>query len=583
MSPEARRHLFLLSIGPVQPFIQVSRKSQDLWAGSELLSEFARTAAEALLKKEVGARMILPPSTAIASDAPIANKILVLLPVGVKAADAAGEVRKALCARLKTMGAGLDGRLSKYGVTVDGVLWTRQTERFLEIAWAAKEVDGSDIGAIRNELELALDGRKRLRDFEPYVGHEGRRKSSLDGAFEGVLEEKARQLLQKKVGEVWFGTGEQLDAMGLLRRFHPKRERWPSVSAVAVRPFVDRMKLMDRNLLEATEVRRNKLNTAAKLAGIEHDAVDSDWSFLIQNKAARERLLKKTLDDVLPSEVAGALESFEKAVEVLLDAGRRLDVKPSPYYAFFSADGDHMGARLGNCTTEMELTTLAGQVSAFASRVLQEYQAHEAVKVIYAGGDDVLGFCAMDEVPNVVRFLFDAFGTSVRDATLSIGMAISHARDSMREAIQLSQRAQREAKDRGGDRCCLWVSKRSGGDTRVVLGREELDDPFVKLARALRAGDVPHGFAYEVRRLGGLLADVDDTLRKQEFVRILRQKRAKEEWRDRLAGRLDVVPGDERRFEERADDLVSLLIVASNWGKHVQPDPSAGPAPGVMP
>ena len=40
------RHMLLISLGPVQDFIASARRCQDLWFGSWLLSDLARTTAE---------------------------------------------------------------------------------------------------------------------------------------------------------------------------------------------------------------------------------------------------------------------------------------------------------------------------------------------------------------------------------------------------------------------------------------------------------------------------------------------------------------------------------------------------------
>jgi CRISPR-associated protein Cmr2 len=42
------RYLFTMSLGPVQGFIAAARRTRDLWAGSWLLSEVAKAAANCL-------------------------------------------------------------------------------------------------------------------------------------------------------------------------------------------------------------------------------------------------------------------------------------------------------------------------------------------------------------------------------------------------------------------------------------------------------------------------------------------------------------------------------------------------------
>lgn len=52
-------YLFLFTIGPVQEFIAAARRTRDLWAGSQLLSELSRTIAIAL-RDETKENLIFP-------------------------------------------------------------------------------------------------------------------------------------------------------------------------------------------------------------------------------------------------------------------------------------------------------------------------------------------------------------------------------------------------------------------------------------------------------------------------------------------------------------------------------------------
>src|SRR5690606_37380159 len=64
----------LFSIGPVQDFIATARKGQDLWFGSWLLSELARTAAETAQAK--GAVLIMPAPISLEGQRAVANKVV---------------------------------------------------------------------------------------------------------------------------------------------------------------------------------------------------------------------------------------------------------------------------------------------------------------------------------------------------------------------------------------------------------------------------------------------------------------------------------------------------------------------------
>ena len=76
------QHLVALAIGPVQSFIEAARRTRDLWAGSQLLSQMAQGLCTQLVKQ--GATPIFPDPPTGAGSGPgqvVSNKVLVLLPL----------------------------------------------------------------------------------------------------------------------------------------------------------------------------------------------------------------------------------------------------------------------------------------------------------------------------------------------------------------------------------------------------------------------------------------------------------------------------------------------------------------------
>ncbi|HXF06619.1 MAG TPA: type III-B CRISPR-associated protein Cas10/Cmr2 [Blastocatellia bacterium] len=152
----------LFALGPVQSFIAAARKTQDLWAGSYLLSFLSWQAmkvvaeswgpdaiifpdlcgqpfADLWLIEEKGLKFIEKPSEEKLSAPTVPNRFLAILP----ASEAAGlarqvdervrEVFKIICFAVKK------GVEREAGITPDDGwdrIWRRQVENFLEIYWA---------------------------------------------------------------------------------------------------------------------------------------------------------------------------------------------------------------------------------------------------------------------------------------------------------------------------------------------------------------------------------------------------------------------------------------------------------------
>jgi CRISPR-associated protein Cmr2 len=245
-------HLLLVTLGPVQDFIAQARRTRDLWYGSHLLSELGRAAARALV--DGGAKLIFPSLETgdpqlVACLAPlrvdntppqnIANKLLAEVPDGCDPQELARTARKAvadywrdkIAANVKKNCAGL------FANGIDDV-WTEQVDSFLE--FAASWLPLGEYAQTRRQLEQAIAGRKLLRDFDPWTRGRGNvPKSSLDGARESVLlppKQRASELVRRyRIAE-----GEQLDAVGLVKRAGGDPDQFVPVVNVALSSWLQR-------------------------------------------------------------------------------------------------------------------------------------------------------------------------------------------------------------------------------------------------------------------------------------------------------------------------------------------------------
>ncbi|HXT35212.1 MAG TPA: type III-B CRISPR-associated protein Cas10/Cmr2, partial [Chloroflexota bacterium] len=160
--------LLAISLGPVQEFIAAARKTRDLWYGSALLADLARSAARALA--DGGAELIFPDLTAGGDSAPVANKLLAIVPDAP--AERAAHARRAAEARLL---AARDDALTvarERGLMplLDRSLLDQQLDGFLEwfAAWWPYNPAGPDsYPEARRQVEALLAGRKAVRDFVP--------------------------------------------------------------------------------------------------------------------------------------------------------------------------------------------------------------------------------------------------------------------------------------------------------------------------------------------------------------------------------------------------------------------------------
>jgi CRISPR-associated protein Cmr2 len=478
-------HLLLVTLGPVQDFIAQARRTRDLWYGSHLLSELGRAAARALVGG--GAKLIFPSLQAgdpqlvaclaplRADDTPpqnIANKLLAEVPDGIdpqqlaKAArDAvAGYWRNEVAAPVKARCAGL------LAYNVEAV-WNEQIDSFLE--YSASWLPLAEYAATRRQLEQAIGGRKLLRDFDPWLEGRGNvPKSSLDGARESVLRRSKTDRdnrgpvrdaeLAKKYR---IADGEQLDAVGLVKRAGGEPEQFVPVVNVALSSWLWRARQAARPELGALEaacrdagvarVARPDLPCAAPFAFDGSVLLPSRWRSVFEEQGLQ-----------------GDWETWGREhVRPLL---RKLD-EPYPYVACLVADGDRMGRAIDHLGSADAHRAFSKALAGFADEARKVVEREHRGALVYAGGDDVLAFVALPEAlacADALRTAFEgamvaACGTLAPDTrpTLSVGIGIGHVMESMGDLLALGRQAEREAK-RDRNALAVLVDKRSGG-TRV--------------------------------------------------------------------------------------------------------------------
>lgn len=502
-------HLLLVTLGPVQDFIAQARRTRDLWYGSHLLSELARAAARALV--DGGAELIFPAlkkgnpelEPCLAPLRPngraprkVANKLLAEVPSGVNPQQLARTVREAVMRYWRdNLAASVKAKCT--GLLASGIdaVWDEQVDTFLE--FAASWLPIGDYVETRRRLEQAIAGRKMLRDFGAWTQGRGSvPKSSLDGARETVLrppDSRDASLVRK----YRIADGEQLDAIGLVKRCGGEPDQFVPVVNVALASWVDLASSVAPTEFEA-------LRDACREVGI--------------SRVARPDLpcvapFPFDASVLLPSRWRSVFE--EQGLERNAESWGRQHVQPIlrklsepyPYVACLVADGDHMGRaidRLGSASEHRRFSEALARFSGEARNIVE--QKHRGA-LVYTGGDDLLAFLPLPEAFSCADDLRKRFANAMASAcpsiaaaerpTLSVGLGIGHVMESMGDLLALGRQAEREAK-RDRNALAVVLDKRSGG-TRSWRAPWS-DDPVRALhhAAALLQDRLPSRKVYEI-------------------------------------------------------------------------------------
>lgn len=523
------QYLVMLSIGPVQSMIAAARRSRDLWSGSWLLSELAKSCAKSL--KEQGANLIFPyvdnaSLLQMNSDFSVGNKLQVIIEANNtdELIQIINQAKKATQARFLHE---VDASFKQLSHATDDIrqdVWNAQKNNYLEIQSAWAKIDTSKNDGYKHAIQKAssaLAARKATRDFspaatDPYDATRMLPKSSLDGAYETILNKPHNKLKTKTQTKLSLSDSEQLDCLGAIKRlgFDDKAEQFTPFTRVTAHAWIEKLVADGINLdpiksiydaliqLEvATRVRGNK--------GIYADfAYDSQFLYSYRLDAAIKEW--NQVDDAIG-------DQLELLKQQLLPIWKQYG-EPYSYGVMLLADGDRMGELLDKATSLDEHQKITKALSDFAESVadtMRVYSGH----CIYAGGDDVLGFVPLDRAYDCSKRLSDDFRDRLLDVskslgvdqspTLSVGLAVCHITTPMSVIRDLANQAEKHAKgdhikddiSKRRNALSLLLSVRSGNDVHV---RYQWDDKtglaaFQKWILMYVNKDIPSRVAYDIR------------------------------------------------------------------------------------
>lgn len=509
-------YLLSIGLGPVQEFIAAGRKTNDLLAGSWLISEATRTAAKAIT--EAGGELIFPDPSSLGSAQAIPNKILAVVASNPReaATKAETEAKTWLRGQWEKSLNDLNGQRSH----VAEELARQQIDTFLEFYaawWPWDGQPGKSYQVARREVELLLAGRKALRDFKQPQKNPGVHKSSLDPSRDSVVSTPATCAS----APLRLKANEYVDALSVLKRVQGYGIEVPSTSDIAARTHEAKLAAgSDDGNDELTRLRE------CARAGWMGNLVYASRRKEIAEDIEENRASKRERDEA--SKLSAAFPGEQGIREA------------DPYYAILVADGDRMGELIGRMKSPEDHRKLSRQLAEFAggvSAVVAQYEGH----VVYSGGDDVLALLPTHTCVACAGQLAKEFATRVPGASLSVGVAIVHYHDPLQVGLRFAREAEAAAKNKSappqerGNRLVLAFHMR-GGQKREAVWKWPDGYDFAARAGSRQAGwrtwieafdkGLTRGLPYELellaREADGTTLQIE--LLRQEALRIFERK-----------------------------------------------------------
>lgn len=482
-------HLFLFTIGPVQGFIAQARKTLDLKAGSDILSQLILEGIT-LAKDKYSAEIIFPHLPKSGKSDSMPNKFLAQVEIN---SDQAKEMGKVIEEAVRSKFEGLATQsLQKMGLTESGdAFLTRffsQIREHLEVYWVFEPLSKpSDFFRAYREIESNLGAIKNTRTFTQLEGEDGR-KCSVSGDRDALIFSKnatyipafvlersriAVDSLKGKESQLPIGlvssndiilsAGEGLSAVVATKRFSGSRSNsFMSTAEIATLNFVNELKETDAEIL---------LN-----------------QFLMWNHASDGQLLfpenhrKEYLNKQGYTSLAKNLTEVKADYRKLINYANKLKIsRPKPYYALLTFDGDKMGATWSGDGAFLKDSSqlkafqeaLAHKLFEFAEKA-RKYLDDGKGQTVYAGGDDFTGFVNLHYLFEVLTYLRNLYQNEVsnqlreylppgKELTFSAGICIAHYKNPLGEVVRSAHKAQDYAKEEGGRNAfAIYLMKRSG-------------------------------------------------------------------------------------------------------------------------
>jgi CRISPR-associated protein Cmr2 len=453
------KHLFLLTLSPVQSFISQARKTHDLWAGSRILSELMKHAAELLHNR--GGNLIYPAN--FDGDS-LPNRILVAFAAATpeQLAKLGEDVEKHLRGTFEHIAA--DAFKKACGNREKPPGFDKQIRQHLDIRWLVYP-RSADYKKDYAELTALAAAMKNTRTFAQFGGGNGEqgRKCSLDGQRNALVYRPRpdnstpayiqTDAISKKHARLQPGEG--LSAVSLCKRYYRAEDSFPGTAEVTLMDYIAGLKGKDQTL--------------RALFG-----KDFDEQLFFEENLTQDYFRKQGLDT---NQLATA-KTLQK----------ELPKPPTSYYALLAFDGDSMGTWLSGGKGDLDKTRLRefhqvlseklAQFAHYAANYLQKPYG----KAVYAGGDDFLGFINLAALFPVLKELRNKFKLEVatplrqqfnltQELTFSAGVVVAHYKTPLHAVLKYARDAEHAAKQIRDtkDALALRVVKRSGEGNQAIL------------------------------------------------------------------------------------------------------------------
>lgn len=463
-----KEYLLLFTIGPVQSFINNSRKMRDLYGSSFLLSHLILHTCTMVdsFKSDIQIDRIIPVDTENETPS-VPNRILLKVHftndqclngeefITRRIDELAKYMESELRSEFQTI---CEAIFKKCGIIPNASVLT-QLEGFPEVYWNYQqcEVNNIDFEDITSKLQAV----KSVRAFAQTTEQAGR-KCSLFPEYNAMFYRTKNGKKPKYIdpNAIEIGSDKENSFYAL--------KQGEAISSLA---FIKRMLSSIGNEYFSTyEYNRNIVSVALMLLN-DYVADDSKGQSLLKKLSpeAAEAVFDLQNGQIL-SEQDYKLKDITAAENICSYISEK---QISPYYTVVKFDGDGIGElyRNASASQQKKLSEEIGKFAGVVPTIMNKYHG----MCIYAGGEDFLGFFPAAKVIPALIELRKIFQETVKhplipakELTFSAGIVIAHLMPPLKNVLAMTDSMEQMAKNNPDkDSFAMAVSKRSGTKTYI--------------------------------------------------------------------------------------------------------------------
>lgn len=480
-------YLLGITIGPVQAYIEESRKLSDLKNSSKIISDIVKEILNAITRKDTGSNIVYPNHSNRCKDIDYSNYAIVEIQKSdINIKEIIDNVYKKLVNNIN----------EKLGGSA--TLKKDEINEIFHLFWAKVTIDKTNYYESYKKLTRLLRSLKNTYEFEQLVQESG--KKCLICGKHNVTDVKDKNEI--KIFNLSYN--EQLCKFCLGKRIYSNGndKSIESVYSIAIKRW---FKNNEDVLKELNEKLVAIFGKNKKYKYFSKEEIKQDINLLSKGNEAGKSKAFKELNDDLINEIQDndkqRMNDTQKKLEEVFECMNILYKNvfaPIYEYSFIQFDVDNLGKWMSGKYLNSEEKENLKEYQKFISECLSVFvnelrnRLSNECTVIYSGGDDFLGVIPNEDIIAAYEIIEELFETEVRNKikerykkiyeriTYSMSITIAQCKDPMSYALKRTREELEKVKTRfeSKDGVAITYIINNGKEITGYLRKEEAKELF---------------------------------------------------------------------------------------------------------